>query len=65
MTNKLVKIAVACEATAAPALAALLLVPAAVLVALYPLNWILGTISFYTASVTLTPLKFLLGSRLN
>lgn len=38
-------------------IAALLLVPAAVIVSLYPLNLILGAINFYTASATLGDIK--------
>src|SRR5215213_6017302 len=41
-------------------IAALLLVPAAVILAVYPLNWILGTVGFYTASIPSGRLRFLL-----
>ncbi|PYI58313.1 MAG: hypothetical protein DMC60_13250 [Verrucomicrobia bacterium] len=39
------------QVTIARSVAALLLVPAAVILSLYPLNWILGTVGFYTASI--------------
>lgn len=45
---------------AGPIIAALLLAPAAVILALYPLNGILGTVGFYTASIPLHPWKFFL-----
>lgn len=39
---------------------ALLLVPAAVVVAFYPMNWILGSVNFYFTSVPTSPIRPLL-----
>ena len=54
------KIAVAGKTTIGPIIAALFLVPAAVILALYPMNWILGTVDFYTASIPIGPLRAVL-----
>src|SRR4051794_11287460 len=50
----------AVQAAIARSVAALLLVPAAVILSLYPLNWILGTVGFYTAYLPVWPLRLLL-----
>jgi hypothetical protein len=54
------KNAVTGEAAIGRTIAALLLVPAAVILALYPLNLILGTVTFDTASIPLAPFRLLL-----
>lgn len=53
------KLVIPGEAIIGYTIAALLLVPAAVILSLYPINWILGTVSFYTASISLGSYRLL------